>query len=148
VFPRDRARLATGQVVAVRAVDGGPHGSGSLVSISPAMTAGAQNLTARVALDNADGRWSPGAFVSGSVAVAETAAALVVPNSALQSCRAFTVVFAKVGETYEVRMLELGDSDGEATVVLGGLEPGTTIVTGNSYLIKADIEKSGASHDH
>jgi len=32
--------------------------------------------------------------------------------------------------------------------VLGGLEPGTTFVTENSYLIKADIEKSGASHDH
>ena len=29
-----------------------------------------------------------------------------------------------------------------------GLAPGTTYVTDNSYLIKADIEKSGASHDH
>jgi cobalt-zinc-cadmium efflux system membrane fusion protein len=32
--------------------------------------------------------------------------------------------------------------------VLGGLEPGTEYVTENSYIIKADIEKSGASHDH
>jgi cobalt-zinc-cadmium efflux system membrane fusion protein len=32
--------------------------------------------------------------------------------------------------------------------VLGGLEPGTVYVTTNSYLVKADIEKSGASHDH
>jgi cobalt-zinc-cadmium efflux system membrane fusion protein len=45
-------------------------------------------------------------------------------------------------------MLELGRRDGENVEVLGGLEPGTEYVTGNSYLIKADIEKSGASHDH
>ncbi len=38
--------------------------------------------------------------------------------------------------------------DAENVEVLGGLEPGTEYVTGNSYLIKADIEKSGASHDH
>jgi cobalt-zinc-cadmium efflux system membrane fusion protein len=34
------------------------------------------------------------------------------------------------------------------TEVLGGLEPGERYVTENSFLIKADIEKSGASHDH
>jgi cobalt-zinc-cadmium efflux system membrane fusion protein len=32
--------------------------------------------------------------------------------------------------------------------VLGGLKPGTPYVTEQSYLIRADIEKSGASHDH
>jgi cobalt-zinc-cadmium efflux system membrane fusion protein len=32
--------------------------------------------------------------------------------------------------------------------VVDGLAPGTEYVTDNSYLIKADIEKSGASHDH
>ena len=28
------------------------------------------------------------------------------------------------------------------------LAPGATFVVGNSYLVKADIEKSGAAHDH
>jgi cobalt-zinc-cadmium efflux system membrane fusion protein len=32
--------------------------------------------------------------------------------------------------------------------ILEGLSPGARFVTGNSYLVKADIEKSGASHDH
>jgi cobalt-zinc-cadmium efflux system membrane fusion protein len=45
-------------------------------------------------------------------------------------------------------MLELGRRDAERVEVLGGLRAGTEFVTGNSYLIKADIEKSGASHDH
>ena len=45
-------------------------------------------------------------------------------------------------------MLELGAQAGEWAEVLGGLEPGTEYVTSNSYVIKADIDKSGASHDH
>jgi cobalt-zinc-cadmium efflux system membrane fusion protein len=45
-------------------------------------------------------------------------------------------------------MLELGRRDGEFVEVLSGLEPGTGYVSENSYLVKADIEKSGASHDH
>jgi cobalt-zinc-cadmium efflux system membrane fusion protein len=45
-------------------------------------------------------------------------------------------------------MLELGRQNRDWVEVLGGIEPGTQYVTDNSYLIKADIEKSGASHDH
>jgi cobalt-zinc-cadmium efflux system membrane fusion protein len=45
-------------------------------------------------------------------------------------------------------MLELGRQDDEWVEVLGGIEQGTRYVSANSYLIKADIEKSGAAHDH
>ena len=48
----------------------------------------------------------------------------------------------------EVRMLELGPQSGDWVEVLGGLLPGTRYVTENSYLIKADVEKSAAAHDH
>jgi cobalt-zinc-cadmium efflux system membrane fusion protein len=105
-------------------------------------------VTARVVIDNADGRWTPGQFIEGQVTVAETAVDLAVPLSALQTFREFDVVFARFGETYEVRMLELGRRDAERVEVLGGLMPGTEYVAENSYLVKADIEKSGASHDH
>ena len=36
----------------------------------------------------------------------------------------------------------------EVTEVLEGLNPGDRYVVENSYLLKADLEKSGASHDH
>jgi cobalt-zinc-cadmium efflux system membrane fusion protein len=148
LFARDRPQLRIGQSVAVQSVEGGQAGSGVIVSIAPSGKPGNQNLLARVVLDNATNQWTPGLYITGTVTVAETPAELVVPNSALQAFRDFTVVFAQVGETYEVRMLELGESDGEMTAVLGGLESGAVFVSDNSYLIKADIEKSGASHDH
>ena len=58
----------------------------------------------------------------------------------MQRFRDFTVVFTQVGETYEVRMLELGDRDGEYVEVTGGLKPGTNYVAEQSFLIRQDIE--------
>jgi membrane fusion protein, heavy metal efflux system len=86
--------------------------------------------------------------VVGEVTVAQREVPLAVKISGLQRFRDFTVVFAKVGDTYEVRMLELGDRDDTSVEVLGGLKPGTAYVSEQSFLIRADIEKSGASHDH
>jgi cobalt-zinc-cadmium efflux system membrane fusion protein len=45
-------------------------------------------------------------------------------------------------------MLELGRKAEGWVEVLNGIPSGTEYVTLNSYIIKADIEKSGASHDH
>jgi len=73
---------------------------------------------------------------------------LAVRTKALQRFRDWTVVFANYGNTYEIRPLELGQQGAEWTEVLGGLKPGTPYVTDGSFLIRADIEKSGASHDH
>jgi cobalt-zinc-cadmium efflux system membrane fusion protein len=108
----------------------------------------AQSVIARVALPNRGGGWRPGMTVAAAVTVATHEVPLAVQESALQRFRDFTVVFAQVGDTYEVRMLEPGARDGEHVEVLSGLKSGTRYVTEQSYLIKADIEKSGASHDH
>ncbi len=69
-------------------------------------------------------------------------------RNGLQSFRDFTVVYARIGDEYEVRMLDLGRQAGDWAEVLGGLDPGTRYVTENSYVLKADIEKTGAVHDH
>ncbi|MBR9814600.1 HlyD family efflux transporter periplasmic adaptor subunit [bacterium] len=145
VFPKQFGAVKVGQRVTVYGDD--VQTQGVIDWLTPAGHNG-PSRDARVVLDNPDGRWAPGTTVRAEVVTDSVDADLVVQNSALQAFRDFTVVFAKVGDTYEVRMLDLGRSDGEVTQVLGGLKPGTEYVTGNSYLIKADIEKSGASHDH
>jgi len=152
LFPRDLSRVKVGQRVALKSVDGEISGEGTVVRVAPA--GGAQQgvtgsvYTARVAIQNSDRKWSPGLFVEGAVQIGQTSVPLAVKRSGLQGFRDFTVVFAQVGETYEVRMLELGRQDDTWVEVLGGLKPGAAYVAENSYLIKADIEKSGASHDH
>jgi cobalt-zinc-cadmium efflux system membrane fusion protein len=99
-------------------------------------------------IPNNEGRFRSGQFVRGHVTIAEHPVALAVHVSAIQRFRDFQVVFARYGDSYEVRMLELGRRDQDWVEVLAGLKPGTEYVSENSFLIKADIEKSGASHDH
>ncbi|HKZ09149.1 MAG TPA: efflux RND transporter periplasmic adaptor subunit [Rhodanobacteraceae bacterium] len=143
----DAARLAAGQPVHLESATGDREAETVVDTLLPLATRG-QSVIVRANLPNEDGRWRPGTTVTAHVIVAEKKVPLAVKESALQRFRDFTVVFAQVGDTYEVRMLELGDRDGEYAEVLGGLKPGTHYVAEQSYLIKADIEKSGATHDH
>lgn len=147
VFARDVGRVQPDQAVVVETLDGAVIGA-QIDWVSPLATHASQSVQARVVLDNTDGHLRPGQFVRGAVSVAEHAVPLAVRREAIQKFRDFQVVFARIGETYEVRMLEPGREDADWIEVIGGLKPGTEYVTGNSYLIKADIEKSGASHDH
>ena len=148
VFSQDLGQVAAGQSVVVSSLDGAMSITGTIDRILPTIDTLSRAATARVIIDDAETGWRPGLFVEGVVTVAETSVPLTVRESGLQSFRDFTVVYAKAGDTYEVRMLDLGRRDGEFIEVLGGLEPGTTYVIENSYLVKADVEKSGASHDH
>lgn len=143
----DAARLAAGQPLRLRAATGDSEVATTLGALLPLVTRG-QSVVARATLPNPQGNWRPGMTVVAEVTVAERQVPLAVKESGLQRFRDFTVVFAQVGDTYEVRMLELGARDDQYAEVLGGLKPGTHYVSGQSFLIKADIEKSGASHDH
>lgn len=143
----DAEKLASGQAVRIRSATGDTSVESTLQTLLPVAATG-QSVIARVSVPNAEGKWRPGMTVAADVTVASRDVPLAVKESGLQRFRDFTVVFAQVGETYEVRMLELGERDGDYAEVLGGLKPGTRYVAEQSYLIRADIEKSGASHDH
>jgi cobalt-zinc-cadmium efflux system membrane fusion protein len=147
VFPADRPRVIAGAPVTIAAATGGPAVESTINRVDVVAQAN-QAVTARVVLDNADGRFLPGTYVTAEVAVGTHPVPLAVKRTGLQAFRDFTVVYARFGDEYEVRMLELGRQDREWVEVLGGLEPGTRYVSENSYLVKADIEKSGAAHDH
>jgi cobalt-zinc-cadmium efflux system membrane fusion protein len=147
IFPINLQRVRAGAPVTVFLANGEGSVTGTIDRIN-VVADDNQAVMARVVLDNTDGRFFPGSYVRAQIQVAEYAVPLAVKRDGLQAFRDFTVVYAQIGDEYEVRMLELGRQDDEWAEVLSGLEPGTSYVTTNSYLIKADIEKSGASHDH
>ena len=148
VFPRDLAAVRPGQRVTIETADGQPVADSVLGDYLPEGNAAAGTALLRANLPNRDGRYRPGMALRGKVTVNAVTVPLAVRTEALQPFRDFTVVFANFGDTYEVRMLELGRRSPEWTEVLGGLKPGTRYAAKGSFLIRADIEKSGASHDH
>lgn len=148
LYPRDAERVRVGQRVEIQSAAGENRTTGVIEAILPSDDVLSQTLVAHVELPYQGGIWRPGLGVSGQVQVGAGEVPLAVQTKALQPFRDFTVVYAKVGNTYEVRMLELGRRTEEWTEVLSGIEPGTEYVVDGAFLIRADIEKSGASHDH
>jgi cobalt-zinc-cadmium efflux system membrane fusion protein len=147
VFPADRQRIRTGAKATLRDAAGGDAVETTIAQIN-VISGPNQAVTARAVVDNASGALLPGTFVTADVAIAQHDVPLAVKRVGLQGFRDFTVVYAQFGDQYEVRMLDLGRQFGDWAEVLGGLEPGTPYVTEGSYVLKADVEKSGASHDH
>jgi len=147
VFPHDRHRIVIGAPVLLSIKGVEKTVSGAIKQIDTAVQPN-QSVIVRVELSNKNRLLIAGGFVSAKIEVAEFQVPLAVKRSGLQSFRDFTVVFVKIGNEYEVRMLELGRVAGEWIEVLGGLKVGSEYVSENSFIIKADIEKSGASHDH
>jgi cobalt-zinc-cadmium efflux system membrane fusion protein len=148
LFGNDAQHITPGLPVVVSRLSDGVSLATKLDRVLPATATASQSTVARATIDNHDGQWRPGAAVRARVTVAEQSVDLVVPLSALQRFRDWDVVFVRVGDDYEIRPLQLGRRDGTYVEVLDGLKPGDAVVVEQSYLVKADFEKSGASHDH
>ncbi len=103
---------------------------------------------ARVAINNQSNEWITGLMVSALVTVDSGHAGIVVPTQAIQVVDNNPVVFVKDGQSYEPHTVETGRTDDQLTEILSGLNVGDEYVVENSYIIKADLEKSGASHHH
>jgi len=148
VYRQDFARLKVGQPVTIDAGEGVAKTQSRIAYLSPFGAEDTQTMLARAVVSNPAGDWRPGLFVTGEITVDEVTVPVAVRASALQTFRDWDVVFLNDGELFEISPLELGRRDGAWVEVVQGLRPGQRYVAENSFLIKADIGKSGASHDH
>jgi len=148
IFGADAQHIRPGVPVTITRLSDGATAQTTLERVLPGTATASQSTVARASIANTDGLWRPGSAVKARITVEQQPAQLVVPLAALQTFRDWDVVFVRVGDTYEVRPVELGKRDAQRVEVLSGLKAGDQVVVEQSYLVKADIEKSGASHDH
>ncbi|MBN9289516.1 MAG: hypothetical protein BGO43_09130 [Gammaproteobacteria bacterium 39-13] len=148
VFPKDINKIKVGNKVDIKTVDDKQNIAAKITYIAPTIDALTQSVFAIAEFNNNDNLWKAGTIVKGDLLVSKDQVPLAVKVTALQKFRDFDVVFAQIGDEYEVRMLKLGRSDGEWVEALDGIKPGTRYVTENSFIIKAELEKDGAVHDH
>jgi cobalt-zinc-cadmium efflux system membrane fusion protein len=148
LFPRDIAKVRVGQTVRVSSSDTGLSADGKIVYIAPFGSSANQTLTARVLLDNAERRWAPGLYVTAEVTLGEKQAPLAVRNEALQTLDNDDVVFVRAEEGFEPRPVRIGRTDGQWSEVTDGLKPGEHYVAANSFILKAELGKDSAEHDH
>ena len=148
VHRSDAERLRVGQRARVDAGDGDEAAEARVEYVSPLGSSDSQTTLARLVVDNTSGRWRPGLFVSARVEVETVQAKVAVRTSALQRVRDWDVVFLADGDSYEAQPVELGLGDGTWTEIRAGLSAGQSYAATGSFVLKADVGKSGASHDH
>lgn len=148
VYQRDLASVRPGMPAVVRSDDTGATVEGRVRFVGPVIGTESRAATARIVLPNPGRRWRPGQFVEVDLATAVYNVPLAVRTDAIQDFRDFRVVYARHDGQFEVRMLRLGVSDSLFTEVLGGLATGEPYAAANSFIVKADIGKAGATHDH
>lgn len=148
VSVQDLGSIAPGQMATVRANAFDAAAEGRIAYVSALMGEQTRSAMARIVVANDKGLWRPGLPVTVEVVVDETQVPVAVAADAVQDLRDWKVVFGRYDGALEARPLELGRSDGRHVEVLGGLAAGERYAAKNSFVIKAELGKAGASHDH
>src|SRR3990167_4184079 len=148
VYAKDLNVVKIGQTVTVKSKVLGLEADGVLEYLGPLVGEQTRAAKGRVVVQNPEGHWRPGLFVTVEVVQEEVTVPVAVSVDAIQTFRDWSVVFVQYGDLFEVRPLELGRNDGRWVEVLHGLLPGERYVSRNSFILKAELGKAGATHDH
>ncbi|HSH73088.1 MAG TPA: efflux RND transporter periplasmic adaptor subunit [Methylophilaceae bacterium] len=148
IYAKDLNAVRLGQQVTVKSSALDALEVGIISYVGAVVGEQSRTATARVVLPNAKGLWRPGVPVNIELVAEEVEVPLAVSVEGIQSLRDWKVVFAKYGDEFEARPLKLGRGDDKYVEVLDGLLLGEKYAAGNSFLIKAELGKAGASHDH
>jgi len=148
VFPRDLSQVGEGQKVRVHTLENGKEIEVPITLILPTADPLSQTVIAVVSVPNGEGKWRPGMTVEGDVHISEKQVPLAITKEAVQRMENKTVVFVKEGDAYEMRPVKLGKGDGKYVEVTEGLKAGEQYVSQGSFIVKADIGKAAAKHEH
>jgi cobalt-zinc-cadmium efflux system membrane fusion protein len=97
---------------------------------------------------NIDMRLRTGLFVSARLILSAKPVAIAVRASAIQTVENRSVVFVRSGDKFEARDVELGARDSDNVEILFGLLDGDKYAAKNSFIVKAELGKGSASHEH
>jgi multidrug efflux pump subunit AcrA (membrane-fusion protein) len=134
---------------------------GRATYVSPSLNADTRSAVVRVVVANESGLLRPGMFARVELEAppttqpadptATTTTPLAIPQSAVQTFEGKTVVFVPVdGEpnTFTPRAVKLGTRADGRVAVVEGLSAGQAIVVEGAFLLKAELAKGEAAHDH
>ena len=148
IYSKDLNTVKIGQKAIVKATSFEFQSSGSVEHLGALLGEQTRTAEAHIILPNPKGIWRPGLPVNIELVADEIEVPVAVSADAIQTVRDWTAVFVRYGTFFEAHPLELGRSDGKFIEVVKGLSAGERYAAKNSFLIKADLGKAGASHEH
>lgn len=150
VYQRHLPQLAIGQRVTVSAGHDLPEAEGTLSYVAPVVDEETRTATARVVLDNKEGVWRPGMFVTARVEISRDQVAIAVPSSAIATVEGRPTVFVQDEDGFEPRAVALGHEGGRTVEIRSGLAAGERFVARGGFTLKSELarEELSGGHDH
>ncbi len=149
VYPQHVDRVRPGLPVRITATGREDLSANARVSyVGPMLEQDTRVSSARVVLPNAGGRWPPGLFVTVRLELERARVAVAVPEAAIVRTREGAAVFRVHGERFELTPVQTGRSDGRFTEIVSGLAAGDSVVTANAFVLKSELGKGEAGHEH
>jgi len=152
VYTKNLPAVRKGQDVTLRLDHSGAQARGKIAMVTPFVDEATRSANARVVLDNSDGRWTPGTFVTGFINTSEKDIDVMVPKDAVQVIDGRNVVFVEHEGGFEMTPVKTGRSDRENIEIIEGLKAGDSFVVKGSFELKAtaitSTLDSHAGHGH
>lgn len=148
VAPKDLATVRVGQRVMVSSTAFQSKAEGTISYVGALLGEQTRTARARVTLTNPEGAWRPGLFVTVSVFGENQEVALTVAADAVQTIENQAMVFKVVPGGFEASPVKTGRSDGRTVEVLGGLKAGDQVASKNTFVLKSELGKASAGHEH
>jgi cobalt-zinc-cadmium efflux system membrane fusion protein len=144
VPPAELATIREGQQIIISA--GGKSSPATIMFVGPLLDKDTRSARVVASVDNADGKWRPGSFITAEIPVDRTRADLVVPLTALQFIDGVPVVFVRNADGFDARKVTIGRRGGHVAEITAGLAAGERVATLNTFVLKSDLGKSGIAH--
>jgi len=152
VYLRDFNKLKINQKVEISSLVDTTVTKARIAYISPIGMSDTQSMMARAIVPNPHGALRPGLFVTAKALLGEQLAFVAVREKAIQYIEGKAVVFVEEtgGKTpkFVAKDVELGSGDGVYREIYFGVLPGQRYVSGNSFVLKAELSKGNAAHSH
>ena len=149
IYPQNAGRIRAGQSVLIASqADSTRRIRAKIGFVGPLLEEDTRTTYARAVIPNADRGWQPGLFVVATVTLETPRVAVAVPEAAIVRTERGPAVFRAIGSSFELQPVQVGRTDGTTTEITAGLEAGASIVIEDVFLLKAELGKSEAAHDH
>ena len=139
--------------ISVPAVSGETF-EGTIAYVAPELDPTTRTARVRVEVANEDAKLLPGMFATAEIAAgagSEAEPVVAVAEEAVQNVEGEPAVFVPVeGEpnTFAKRAVGVGRPIGGMVPVFAGLKDGERYVSSGSFVLKAELGKAGAAHEH
>ena len=136
VFEKDLQRVKLGQEVKVFVpAFPGTNFSGKVILVSSVVDPDTRTVKVRTEVPNPDGRLKPDMFANVEIVTDLHHAAISIPQSAVLTDGAKTVVFVADGNAYQKRVVTAGMQSSDRVEIIEGLKDGEKVVVKGNYLL-------------